>query len=705
MDMTDTKGISRRGAMKNSLALGLVSAMPAHAAAEPAIAAAIDARNAGHPISNLMFGGFLEHGGNLINYSLWSEVLDDRKFYYPVDSKPLPAPPQRGRRPMSALMMARKWMPVGPDEDVTMDTATAYVGEHSPVVRLAGTAARGIAQDGLSLAKKNYTGRVVIAAEGSADISVTLIWGKGSHDRQTVSVAAGSDWKTVPLAFTCKGATTQGRIEIVGKGTGHLRIGAVSLMPADNIKGFRADTIALMKEMDCKMIRLPGGNFISSYDWKDTIGDPDKRPPIFDPVWSQNMGQAVQPNDAGVDELLEMCRLIGAEPFWCINTGFGEPRSGAELLEYVNGAATTFWGAKRAANGHPEPWKVHYWNIGNEMYGHWQMGHMAPEQYFIKHKLFAKAMRKVDPSIFIAVPGGFVDEITTGQGMMPDSGGIKVEYGSKRDWGGGMLKNCWGTFDALQTHTYPPEDTRFDMSIGKRVPVTRTLTEWARMPAQRIATMADSWEGYKERFPELKEGKVKVYMDEWAYHFQQDYKGCLAIARAFHEFFRHSDFIDMAGYTMATAWLNYDRTRSTISATGRVFQLYNRNFGRIPVAVTGNSPVPPVQYPVGGDQPKVNTGSPTHPLDVSAALTADRKALVVAVVNASETAHALNMALDGFGRAARGRCLWLKHSGLDAQNLLDKAPQVTIAERSFDPAAKTFTIKPLAIELYRFEMA
>ena len=95
--------------------------------------------------------------------------------------------------------------------------------------------------------------------------------------------------------------------------------------------------------MDCKILRMPGGNFISGYDWKNTIGDPDKRPPILDPVWN-----AVQPNDAGVDELLHMCRLINAEPYWCVNTGFGEPRSGAELVEYVNGARATANGAPGA---------------------------------------------------------------------------------------------------------------------------------------------------------------------------------------------------------------------------------------------------------------------------------------------------------------------------------------------------------------------
>jgi alpha-L-arabinofuranosidase len=695
--------VSRRGAIEGSLALGLVSMLPARAAAAAAsaISAAVDVGKTGHPIADYIFGGFLEHGGNLINYSMWSEVLDDRKFFFKVDSTPMPTP--KGRFGM--MMGGRKWVPVGPDADVTMDTAAPYVGDQSPVVRLAGAAARGIAQDGLSLTKKDYTGRIVLAADPGAEISATLIWGKGARNRQTVRVTVGSDWTKAPIKFSCKGATAQGRIEIVGKGSGSLRIGAVSLMPADNIKGFRADTVALMKEMDGRILRLPGGNFISAYDWKNTIGDPDKRPPIEDPVWSK-MGRVIQPNDVGVDELIQMCALIGVEPYWCVNTGFGEPRSGGELVEYVNGAADTFWGAKRAANGHPEPYKVHYWNIGNEMYGHWQWGHMAPSQYHDKHKMFAKAMKKADPSIYIVVPGGFADEITTGQGMMPDSGSPNlVEYGSERDWAGGMLKECYGTFDALATHAYPSEGKHFNLATGKNEPVEQTMVEWAQMPANRVATMADCWDEYKKRFPALEDGKVKVFFDEWAYHFGQDYKGCLAIARCFHEFFRRSDFIDMAGYTMATAWLNYDRTQSAISATGRVFQLYNHYFGRIPVAVNGNSPVPAPKYPIGGDQPKVNTGSPTHPLDVSAALTSDRKALIVAVVNATDKECPLELGLEGFKAAARGRCWKLKSPSLDGQNAVGKAPEVVIAEGTFDATKKVLAAAPYSIVLYRFEAA
>ena len=151
--MSGSNGISRRSAVKSSFACGLISLLPARAA-DGSIAATVNAGNTGHPISNLMFGEFLEHGGNLINYSLWSEVLDDRKFFHPVDSRPLP--PVTIRRGPPMMTVARKWNPIGPDADVAMDKTAPYVGEQSPVVRLAGSAPRGIAQDGLSLARKDY---------------------------------------------------------------------------------------------------------------------------------------------------------------------------------------------------------------------------------------------------------------------------------------------------------------------------------------------------------------------------------------------------------------------------------------------------------------------------------------------------------------------------------------------------------------------
>lgn len=660
------------------------------------IAVRIDAgKPAPAPIAEFLFGGFIEHIGDLINHSLWSEVLDDRKFFHEVGAQPPPVPEEA----IAKRSKRNAWKPVGPDSCVRMDETAPYVGAHCPYVRLAGDSPRGIRQGGLELGAKAYVGRVVIAAEPGARISATLSWGPGDRDRQTVKIPAGPAWTTVPIAFDCRAAGLEGSFEITGLGIGSFKVGAVSLMPADNLHGFRPDTVALMKEMDCGILRMPGGNFVSGYDWKHTIGDPDKRPPILDPVWG-----AVQPNDVGFDELIRLCRLIGAEPYWCVNTGFGEPRSGAELVEYANGSSDTPWGAVRAANGHPEPYRIRYWNVGNEMYGHWQLGHMAPKQYAIKHGLFAQAMRAVDPSIYIVVPGGFADEMTTGQGIIADSGNRLVEFGSERDWAGCMLERCAGGFDALATHTYPPENKRFDLATGKNLEVEQTLAEWARAPADRIATMADCWEEYKRRFPFLREGGIKVFFDEWAYRFKRDYRSCLAIARALHEFFRHTDFIDMAGYTMATAWLDCDRTQSCLSAQGLVFQLYKRRFGRIPLAVSGNSPVPAPGYPIGGDQPRINSGSDTWPLDVSAALSVDRRVLTLAVANASDAPLRLRVEIANARVEGKGRAWKMRAAGLDSQNLAGRDPEVALIESGFDAGAEVLEIGAYGIELYEYAL-
>jgi alpha-L-arabinofuranosidase len=155
---------------------------------------------------------------------------------------------------------------------------------------------------------------------------------------------------------------------------------------------------------------------------------------------------------------------------------------------------------------------------------------------------------------------------------------------------------------------------------------------------------------------------------------------------------------------MGTAWIDCDRLTSCLSATGLLFRLYDRHFGRIPVAVGGDSPVPPPAYPIGGDQPRVNTGSDTWPLDVSAALTADRRFLTVAVVNATDEGRALSLSIRGARVAGAGRSWKLKSTGLGAMNRAGKSPELAIAEGEFDAGAPALTIAAYGIELYEFRL-
>ena len=111
-------------------------------------------------------------------------------------------------------------------------------------------------------------------------------------------------------------------------------VGTLSLMPADNVRGMRADTLALLKKLDGTMYRWPGGNFVSGYDWRDGIGPRDRRPPRRNPAWT-----GVEHNDFGIDEFLDFCREIGTEPVIAVNTGLGDAYSAAQEVEYANGAA------------------------------------------------------------------------------------------------------------------------------------------------------------------------------------------------------------------------------------------------------------------------------------------------------------------------------------------------------------------------------
>jgi alpha-N-arabinofuranosidase len=585
-----------------------------------------------------------------------------------------------------------------------MDAKDPYTGDHTPLIKLDGAEAHGVVQTGLAVRKgKAYTGRIVLAGSPGAVVKVTLAWGKGASERQTLTIAAlGSAYRKIPMKFQAGGDSDDAQLEITGTGTGSFHVGAVSLMPADNIEGFRAEVIAALKQLHSGVYRFPGGNFVSAYEWRNGVGEMDKRPSIYDPVW-----RAVQPNDVGTDEFLTLCRLLGVDPYITVNAGFGDAWSARELVEYTNGAVTTPMGKWRAANGHPQPYHVKLWGIGNEPWGDYQMGAMSTEQFALKHDMFAKAMRKVDPSITL-IAGGAMPDVMTGANQSKRIGGKFVpDYLSTADWSGYMLAHCLDNIDMLSEHYYSASNMHTDLKLEKKVNIgPQSLIEWERAPATQVRVKYEHYQEYLKLIPGLRAKPVPIAIDEWAYMGggPNSYKVIPAYAWAFHEMFRHSDLFQLGAFTFATAMMSETRTEAELNPTGLLFKMYRDHFGVIPVEVSGDSPQPKPLYPAGGDQPAVNPGSDTYPLDVSAALSEDRKTLTFAVLNPSDAKQSMKLAVNGAKLARAGQMWQMAPSSVDAVVAVGKKPEVAVEEHPLGAVPETIEAPPFSVSIYSYPL-
>src|SRR5262245_25590689 len=159
-------------------------------------------------------------------------------------------------------------------------------------------------------------------------------------------------------------------------------------------RGFRTDVLDAARPLRIPVLRWPGGNFVSGYHWLDGVGPKDARPRRSDLAW-----YAEESNRFGTDEFIEYCRVLGTDPFICVNMGSGTMDEAQAWVEYCNGTGNTSWAQLRRRHGHAEPYRVRYWGLGNEMYGSWQIGNLNAHDYVKKARAFAAVMKRTDPSI------------------------------------------------------------------------------------------------------------------------------------------------------------------------------------------------------------------------------------------------------------------------------------------------------------------
>jgi alpha-N-arabinofuranosidase len=666
------------------------------------VVATVDASKTGPPISPYVYGQFIEHGGSLIYSGLWCEMLDDRKFYYDVMLKPAEDPNASQRGPGGFGPGRRRnagpgrWNPIGPVDSVVMDTSSPFVGDHTPLIKLAGDESRGIRQTGVNFIQGDtYNGRIQLAGDPSAKVSINIVWGTNADTvSQTVPLGdLSADYKKVTFSFKAEHSGAA-QFEIVGTGTGSFHVGAVSLMPAENLEGFKPDVIAALKSLRSGVYRFPGGNFVSAHEWHFAIGDPDKRPPIYDPVW-----RALQPNDIGTDEFMTLCKLLGVEPYITVNAGTGDDWSAAEYVEYCNGDISTTMGKQRAANGHPEPYNVKFWGIGNEMWGiTYQYGAMKPNQFAYKHNQFAKAMKRVDPTIKLISSGAMPDTMTGSKEALSLGTNLVPPYLSPGDWSGMLFSNCFNNFDLMSDHYYNYGATHFSLAEGKQVPndPNEPITDWMRRPANHLRLKYEEYKEYEKIFPQLVTHPKPLNIDEWAY-MGGHYPTYPSFAWAFQEMFRHSDIFQMAAYTFATSLLSRNATNASLNANGLVFKIYRDHFGTIPVEVSGNSPQPKPTDPPGGEQPVVNAGSDTFPLDVVAAWTEDRRALTVAILNPTDGEQPLKLNIAGADLSGKGTLWRLASTESDGQN-------PSVSSSPVDSVPSAVTLPRFSINIYELQL-
>jgi alpha-N-arabinofuranosidase len=202
--------------------------------------------------------------------------------------------------------------------------------------------------------------------------------------------------------------------------------------PLADANGFRQDVAAEIKGLGVPIMRYPGGNFVSGYNWLDGVGPKDKRPTVLERAWN-----SIETNQFGTNEFIQWCRLVGTEPLLGFNLGTGTPEQAVAYVEYCNFDKGTKWSELRRQHGYEAPHAVKYWCMGNEMDGPWQMGHMTAREYGRKARDSARQIRIVDPTTQLIACGS--------------SNTILPTY---LVWDREVLEECYDQVHGISLHNY-----------------------------------------------------------------------------------------------------------------------------------------------------------------------------------------------------------------------------------------------------------
>ena len=615
-----------------------------------------------------LYGANLEHIGRCVYRGHWAEMLRNRKFLGHDQMFVGLSEGLSHQNPSYGVVMP--WTALAPDyHDVLYvhDNTTFYTGAQSQriTIRRADGAMHGVQQDEISLrAGRGYRVRVVLKGEGQA-VEVRL------GDALWRIDAAGSDWADYEAVLTPGKDDDNGTFSIAHAAEGHLWIGCASVIPEGTLDGHRADVVAALRDWGPTFLRWPGGNFASAYHWYDGIGPRDRRPGYLDPAWN-----TWEPHDVGTDEFIDLCRHVESEPILTINMGNGTPKEAADWVEYCNGGPETPMGKRRAENGHPEPYGVKTWFVGNEQFGNWQVGTCDAETYARRYVEYASAMLAVDPGLDLIAVGAPTDL-----------------YGH---WNELVLKTIPGEVKKLSVHYYSIRTEKWT------TPPPADQLYWPKVAsAHEVCEMLDrTWEVMQA----ATDDPPPIAFDEWntyvagkAPDFFEDY----GMADALYTGALMNACLNRAGWIKMSASFNLINVMGNIrvspqavwkTPTFLVLELFTKHRGASAVACDVTCPT--VATPEAGNLPAYDA----MPLvDAAATLSADGKTLHLSVVN-RDPERAAMLDLPGIASAGDAPMHLVAGPGPMALNT-EEAPEAVVIEEATWAAGTPLEIPAHAVAM------
>ena len=406
--------------------------------------------------------------------------------------------------------------------------------------------------------------------------------------------------------------------------------------PFADENGFRKDFIDLIKELNVRSVRWPGGNFVSGYNWKDGIGPKDQRPAKMDLAWHQ-----AESNQMGTDEYAKFCSLIGADNFLCVNAGTGTLDDARNWVEYCNGKTGTYYADLRIKYGNEKPFNVKYVGLGNEIDGPWQMGQKSAEDY-CKFALEAgKLIGLFDKDIKLVACGASL--------YRPDNAWV--------DWNDYVLDKMVGKIDYLSVHRYATEalpggrnnkafsdHMSLGLDIDEKIEATQAIIKKAMVKSGSDRPVYISFDEYSPGFGGL--------------------MSSLLLAQHLNSFIRHADVVKMANITMLTNLVGNSPEGDFKNALFYTFSLYSKN--ALGTALD-------VKTLCGSYNNEIFKNIPY--LDVSAVLNESEKTVVINVVNRHETdATETNIDLQTGAYTGKATVNLINAKTIDAKNTKTEQP-------------------------------